>query len=60
MRQKIPYKIYPDTFGPPDAHLYTAMLNVQIALTSANAPAPNALRLLLIQAQPVRFFMLTS
>jgi len=38
MRQKIPYKIYPDAFGPPDAHLYSAMLNVQIALLSANAP----------------------
>ena len=38
MRQKIPYKIYPDRFGTPDAHLYSAMLNVQIALTSANAP----------------------
>ena len=38
MRLKIPYKIYPDAFGPPDAHLYSAMLNVQIALTSPNAP----------------------
>jgi hypothetical protein len=38
MRLKIPYKIYPDAFGPPDAHLYSAMLSVQIALSSANAP----------------------
>lgn len=38
MRQKIPYKIFPDTFGTPHAHLYIAMLSVQIALPSANAP----------------------
>jgi|SRR5712671_3999749 len=38
MRVKIAYKVYPDVFGPPDAHLYSAMLSVQIALTSPNAP----------------------
>jgi hypothetical protein len=38
MRHKIPYKIHPDTFGPPDAYLYSAMLSVQIALPSASAP----------------------
>jgi hypothetical protein len=38
MRVKIAYKIGPDAFGPPDAHLYSAVMDVQIALTSPNAP----------------------
>jgi hypothetical protein len=38
MRVKIDYKVYPDAFGPPDAHLYSAALNVQIALPAPNAP----------------------
>jgi hypothetical protein len=38
MPVKIAYKVFPDSFGPPGAHLYTAMLNVQIALPGPNAP----------------------
>jgi hypothetical protein len=38
MRHKIAYKIYPDSFGPSDAHLYCVMLDVQIALPSSTAP----------------------
>jgi hypothetical protein len=35
---KIPYKVYPDSFGPVDSYLYSAALNVQVALAATNAP----------------------
>jgi Aspartyl protease len=38
MRVKIAYKAFPDSFGPPDSHLYSAMLSVQVALAVPNAP----------------------
>ena len=35
---QIAYKKFPDAFGPPDAYLYCAMLSIQVALPSPNAP----------------------
>lgn len=35
---KIPYKAFPDSFGPPGSFLYSAVLNVQAALPTPNAP----------------------
>lgn len=35
---KIPYKVYPDSTGPLGSYLYSAVLNVQVALPTPNAP----------------------
>lgn len=35
---KIPYKVFPDSFGPPGSFLHSAVLNVQLALPTPNTP----------------------